>query len=967
MKNINNLIFKTLLLLIFLCSIPQLLLGQSAKIKGIVTDAQSGTPLPGANVLVKGTVLGASANMDGVFVISNLDEGSHVLIVSYIGYQKKEIDVNLQPNMTLELNVELSYVALDVEEDVVVIGQAVGQMDAINKQISSDKITNIVSSDRIRELPDANAAESLGRLPGVSISRSGGEASGVSIRGQSGGTNNLSVEGMRIAGTSLDGNSRGAGLNNISSQMIGGIELEKSFTADNDADVIGGNITFKLKEAQGGFNGEVLVKQGYNGFNESLQMNDAALTLSNRFFDDKLGVVFNAVFDQKDRGTDYFNSNYTITRTPENSNEIVPVEATYAELRNRSELRQRIGFTTNIDYRIPGGKLNFNGFFNSMDRTIEESTNHYSADNRSIYYRATKYDQTDRNFLFGLSGEHELFSGDLDWKYYHTESLSDRPDALNALAELASSIDPDVDPKLGPDNLIGFGEHDASQAKLMETGFENLRNDASINSVFANYKASFKLSNSIAGFYKFGGKYTHTKREYKRTGSTLEYGIGSLVNGTEIIKDAFPNIDWESNNSGAINYANFVRDFDPQDFGDGDESFYYPVDFGKLSEVLNATRESYIRAMADEAKNYTNWESYSAAYFLVSLNLGPNVTFAPGLRYEYNSNTTDALGFIETQGGGYTKNQGTFYDTSSVTTNEFLLPMINLKVKVTDWFDIRAAATKTLIRPGFQSYSPRYLITSNKDVSLGNTELKPQTSENYDLYFSFYENHVGLFTIGGFYKKFENQVFEYNVTMFNPEEYGFNPKVYQNKALSLQINNKWEGYINGIELDWQTNFWYLPDPFDGIVLNLNYTYMDSETRYPYFYYQTRSLDEAPWFETTVSDSSRKNKISGMPDNIFNLSLGYEKGGFSGRISLYYQGFTIVNAATKIRSLDQNRDKLVRWDLQLSQEIIEDLRLYVNVNNLTDWPDQAYLTNHTNFHTSEETYGWTSDIGLRYEF
>ena len=959
-----NLIF---ILILFISAMQvNVVQAESSKIRGKVTDINSGDPLPGANIIIKGTALGASANMDGEFVISNLESGKQTVVVSYIGYQAKEIEVELKPNLTLELNVKLSYVAVHVDEDVVVIGQAVGQMEAINNQISSDKITNIVSSDRIRELPDANAAESLGRLPGVSITRSGGEASGVSIRGQAGGTNTVSVEGMRMAGTSLDGNSRGAGLNSISSQMIDGIELEKSFTADKDADVIGGNITFKLKEAKSGLSGDVFLKQGYNGFNESLEMNDLALTIGNRFFDDKLGVIINTVYDRKNRGTDYFTAGYTTTRAPLNSSEIVPVEAVTAQLLNRGELRERFGFTTNIDYKIPNGKLNFNGFFNSMDRTVEESINNFSADNRSIEYNAAKYDQTDRNFLLGLSGEHDIFDGELDWKYYLTESLSDRPNVLNIRSELASSISPDVDPKLGPEELISKGNHNADQAKLMETGFEDLRNEAAINSFYANYKKPFNLNNTIAGYIKIGGKYTHTKREYKKSGSTLEYGIGSLVNGTEIVKNAFPDLDWQTNKSGAINYANFVRDFNPQDFGNEDVKFYYPVDFDKLSKVLNGTKDFYIPAMLDEAMNYTNWETYSAAYLMVGLEIGPNVTFIPGLRYEYNSNTTDALGFIETQGGGYTKNQGTFYDTSAVTTNDFLLPMINLKVKVTDWFDIRAAATKTLVRPGFQSYSPRYSISSSKNVSLGNTNLKPQTSDNYDLYLSLYDNYIGLFTAGGFYKKFENQVFEYNVTMFFPEEYGFNPKVYKNKDLTMQINNKWDGFIHGFEFDWQTHFWYLPKPFDGLVLNVNYTHMNSETSYPFFAFETKSLDEAPWFETTVTDSSRKNKISGMPDDIFNLSLGYENGGFSGRVSLYYQGFTITNAQVRTKSLDANRDKLIRWDVQLSQKIIKGLKLYVNLNNLTDWPDKVYLTNYSDFKTSEETYGWSGDIGLRYE-
>ncbi len=203
--------------------------------------------------------------------------------------------------------------------------------------------------------------------------------------------------------------------------------------------------------------------------------------------------------------------------------------------------------------------------------------------------------------------------------------------------------------------------------------------------------------------------------------------------------------------------------------------------------------------------------------------------------------------------------------------------------------------------------------------------------------------------------------------MINPEDYGFDPNIYKYKELTIEINNRWPGYIDGFEIDWQTHFWYMPFPFNGIVLNFNYTRMNSETRYPFFYFENVLLNEPPWLKTIGIDSSRVNKITGMPEDIANLSIGYEKGGFSGRVSFYYQGFTITNAQNQIKSLDQNQDKLMRWDVQLSQNIFKGLKVYLNLNNITDWPDRSYLTYHQDFRTRQENYGWTGDVGLRYKF
>ena len=73
--------------------------------------------------------------------------------------------------------------SVDEGDVVVVSAQREGQMAAINQQINSISIKNIVSADKIEELPESNAAEAVGRLPGVSLQREGGEGNKVVIRG----------------------------------------------------------------------------------------------------------------------------------------------------------------------------------------------------------------------------------------------------------------------------------------------------------------------------------------------------------------------------------------------------------------------------------------------------------------------------------------------------------------------------------------------------------------------------------------------------------------------------------------------------------------------------------------------------------------------------------------------------------------------------------------------------------------
>ncbi len=214
----------------------------NGRIKGTVTDALSGEPLIGTNIAIEGTSLGTSTDLNGEYMISNIPAGTHTVVFRYIGYKNIDLpNTQLSAGQELELNQEMSPEAIMGEEVVITI-QAKGQRAAINQQLASNAITNIVSSDKIRDVPDVNAAESIGRLPGVSLLRSGGEGEKVVIRGLSPKYSVIEMDGVRMSGASGD---RSVGLSTVSSEMLDGIELSKSLTADKDADAIGGVVNLQ--------------------------------------------------------------------------------------------------------------------------------------------------------------------------------------------------------------------------------------------------------------------------------------------------------------------------------------------------------------------------------------------------------------------------------------------------------------------------------------------------------------------------------------------------------------------------------------------------------------------------------------------------------------------------------------------------------------------------------------------------
>jgi TonB-linked SusC/RagA family outer membrane protein len=141
-------------------------------ITGTVSDSNG--PLPGANVIVKGTNNGTTTDFDGNYSLVNVS-GAATVIFSYVGFNPQEIAVNNRT--TINVSLEENSTAL---EDVVVVGYGTQSRAAVTGAISS------IDSDEIASLPVATADQALqGRAAGVSVVNSGspGVAPSVQIRG----------------------------------------------------------------------------------------------------------------------------------------------------------------------------------------------------------------------------------------------------------------------------------------------------------------------------------------------------------------------------------------------------------------------------------------------------------------------------------------------------------------------------------------------------------------------------------------------------------------------------------------------------------------------------------------------------------------------------------------------------------------------------------------------------------------
>jgi outer membrane receptor for ferrienterochelin and colicin len=110
--------------MLVLTMLPAVYAGTTGKIAGVVKDKQTGEPLPGVNVLIQGTTLGASTDIDGYYVIVNVPVGVHELQVSYIGYKDILIyNVRVVADATTRYDFEMDQTLLEVSEVIEVTAE----------------------------------------------------------------------------------------------------------------------------------------------------------------------------------------------------------------------------------------------------------------------------------------------------------------------------------------------------------------------------------------------------------------------------------------------------------------------------------------------------------------------------------------------------------------------------------------------------------------------------------------------------------------------------------------------------------------------------------------------------------------------------------------------------------------------------------------------------------------------------
>ncbi len=861
-----------------------------------------------------------TSDVNGFYTFPNLDPGTYTVKVSYVGYSPVELKITIPAGRTLEKDVVLNE-GVELQE-VVVGGAFQGQRRAINAQKSNLGITNVVSADQVGKFPDSNIGDALKRISGINVQYDQGEARFGQVRGTSADLSSVTVNGNRVP--SAEGDTRNVQLDLIPADMIQTIEVNKVVTPDMDADAIGGSINLVTKNSPYKRSIAATAGTGYNWISEKAQLN-LGFTYGDRFFNDKLGLMVSASYQNAPSGS--YDTEFTWEQDKEGKAYVNDYQ-----MRQYYVTRERQSYSAALDWDISTNhKLTFKGIFNNRndwENRYRTNLKDLEPDGSATVHIQTKAGTPDsrnarlerqRTMDFALGGEHLFGLLSMDWHASYAKASEERPNERyidfqlkkqKFDIDLSNERQPFASPKDGSTMTLN---DEFSLKELTEQQEDIKEQDLKFS---ANFKLPFKNGNKL----KFGAKVVRKTKD--KTVDFYEY--------SPLDEDAF----MENSLKNTVDQSN--KHFMPNN--KYQTGIYASKEYTGALDLNNPALFEKEQVQEELAGNFEARETVSSGYVRFDSKITDRIELMSGLRIEntnlaYTGRTYDADEDIT----GKTERQRNSYIN--------FLPSLLVKWNVNDDFKVRGSFTQTLSRPKYSALVPSVNIKrSDNEITIGNPELKPTTSYNFDLSADYYFRSIGLVSAGIFYKKIDDFIVDQVST-----NYEYQGNVY---TRFTQPKNAGNANLLGVELSYQRDFGFIAPALKCIGFYGTYTYTHS--RVEDFNFEGRENEEGL-------------SMPGSPAHTANASLYFEKAGLNIRVS-YNFASDFIDEMGESTFYDRYYDKVNYMDANASYTFGKKIKttFYAEANNLLNQPLRYYQG--TKDRTMQaEYYGVKVNAGVKINF
>ena len=915
-------------------------------IHGRVIDNEKQT-LPGASIFIEDLKTGVISDINGFYTLPNLKPGTYTIKVTYVGYAPREMKMTVSGGKTLEKDIVMNE-GVELQQ-VEVKGAFQGQRKAVNMQKNGMGVTNVVSADQVGKFPDSNIGDALKRINGINVQYDMGEARFGQVRGTSADLTSVTVNGNRIP--SAEGDTRNVQLDLIPADMVQTIEVSKVVTSDMDGDAIGGAINLVTKNTPYKRVLNATAGSGYNWVADKMQLN-LGLTYGDRYFDDKLGVMLAASYQNAPGGADNVEFEYDVD---DDGN----VYLDKAEMRQYYVTRERQSYSLATDYEFNvNHKVSFKGMYNRRSdwenryRITYKKLN--DAPSKQSVVLQTKGGLDDnrnarlelqQTMDFTLDGEHTFGRLNMDWAGSYSRATEDRPGERYFGVAMKGKKNEDYFSGLQFVNAGGrnpYPNKGIGQLSAYDWSIDELTNsDQEISENEWKFRLNFELplhQGLYANKLRFGAKYTDKSKE--KEVHCFDY--------IEPYEEAYDEA-WMNQLNGEIRSG-----FMPEGNYPTNTSFITKEYLGSLT--MNPTQAGAYELYEEASGNYKASEKITSTYLRFDQQLGSKLDMVLGLRMEHTALNYNGFNWavddLEDEQGrleatGEHKNDYTNW-----------LPSILMKYNATDDLKFRASFTKTLSRPKYSALVPciHYNI-AEEEARFGNANLKPTTSYNFDLSGEYYFESVGLVSLGFFYKNVKDVIADEKWKSTNDPNIPAGLLNEDGEPVKYEITkpvNAYDADLFGLEFAYQRDFGFIAPALKCIGFYGTYTYTHSSTKNHQF--EHRTMEEGEDIQMT-----------GSPEHTANASLYYEKKGLNVRLS-YNFASEFVDEFGTVAALDRYYDKVNYLDANASYTFGDKFKttFYVEANNLLNQPLRYYQG--TKDRTMQaEYYGVRLNAGVKINF
>lgn len=855
------------------------------------------------------------------------------------------------------------------EDTIIVTGIRGSLSNSAAIKRNSNTIVDAISTEDLGKFPDSNVAESLQRIPGVAIDRSSGEGRFVTVRGFGPAFNTVLVNGRTFAS---DNQGREFSFDLLAAELISGAEVYKSSQAQLQDGGIGATLNIKTPRPLelGGFKAVFSAKGLYERNSGNITPQLFGL-ISDSFADDTIGILAAVSYQKRDSEVRFTqNRGYlpgsTVgpTLTPLFTNVFAPRNQ---DAGRDTQSRERLGFNATAQFR-PSDAITFtvDGLYNKFDvdsrveslgswfepssytaatidsnRTVTSLTTNgvgdliQTSNNRFVKTRAVGGNlnwEVNSNLTVKLDASWSRATDDAGGKNYFTViGIPSRytfqqatgngfPSTINYTGNLTN-------PALGRTHIALRTGNDEAE-RVMEYKFDS----------------EWKSDGGALDAVRFGLVNTNRKKSSQTiatNGNTLclycgynELSLPSLLRPLDLgsflgSKGSVPTVFQSYDANAYFAFLESAAQAAARDAARG-------LTPGTTAALLAATNGF---AAAVQPNSFSIDEKVYAGYldadFKGTLGSMPWVVNV-GARYMHTelaaSGRQQQLRDLLPVLGDPTIYQGVFANggvpqpTLKESSYDYFLPSLNIKVNLTDDIVARFSASRTVTRPQVRDLAPRtnfdVLRPASLDASGGNPNLKPYTSNNFDLSLEWYPTATTTLSAAVYYKNIQDFIVQTrsaeNFTIANAGNLPIGNGITGPTTATFNVRrprNAESANVRGLELNLVHSFDYLPSPLDGFGVALNATFVSSNAEF----------DQA--------STGTSFAVEGL-GNSYNATAFYEKDGFSARVAWNRRGRFLEALVTPGQGGDPVfRRAYEQVDMRASYDVTEFAQIFVEGTNV----------------------------------